>query len=178
MDAVHTGAAAVWIGGLFQLVVVTPHATRGLPDADRARVRAAVAGRFSRIALGSIVVLAATGTGRALWAVSSPAELWQTGYGRALLVKTALLACLVVLGYRNRRNLTAFGSIRRRGMIEIGLLGGVAGRRLAPDRPAARQHAGLRRGRPAAGARRRARQPAARKDGTVRALARATPAAT
>jgi hypothetical protein len=57
--------------------------------------------------------------------VSSPAELWQTGYGRALLAKTALLACLVVLGYRNRRNLTAFGSIRRRGMIEIGLLGAV-----------------------------------------------------
>jgi copper transport protein len=123
VDAVHTAAAAVWIGGLFQLVVVTPHATRGLPDADRARVRAAVTARFSRIALGSVVVLAATGAGRALWAVSSPAELWQTGYGRALLAKTALLACLVVLGYRNRRNLTAFGWIRRRGMIEIGLLG-------------------------------------------------------
>jgi copper transport protein len=123
VDAVHTAAAAVWIGGLFQLVVVTPHATRGLPDADRSRVRATVAGRFSRIALASIVVLAATGTGRALWAVSSPAELWQTGYGRALLVKTALLACLVALGYRNRRNLTAFGSIRRRGIVEIGLLG-------------------------------------------------------
>ena len=123
VDAVHTAAAAVWIGGLFQLVVVTPHATRGLPDADRARVRAAVTARFSRIALGSVVVLAATGAGRALWAVSSPAELWQTGYGRALLAKTALLACLVVLGYRNRRNLTAFGWIRRRGMVEIGLLG-------------------------------------------------------
>jgi copper transport protein len=123
VDAVHTAAAAVWIGGLFQLVVVTPHATRGLPDADRTRVRAAVAARFSRIALGSVVVLAATGTGRALWAVSAPAELWQTGYGRALLVKTALLACLVVLGYRNRSSLTAFGAIRRRGMIEIGLLG-------------------------------------------------------
>ncbi|MEP6642312.1 MAG: copper resistance protein CopC [Gaiellales bacterium] len=123
VDAVHTAAAAVWIGGLFQLVVVTPHATRGLPDAERTRVRAAVAARFSRIALGSVVVLAATGTGRGLWAVSAPAELWQTGYGRALLVKTALLACVVVLGYRNRSSFTAFGAIRRRGMVEIGLLG-------------------------------------------------------
>ena len=35
VDAVHTAAAAVWIGGLVQLVLVTPHATRGLPDAER-----------------------------------------------------------------------------------------------------------------------------------------------
>ncbi len=42
VDAVHTAAAAIWIGGLVQLVLVTPHATRGLPDADRGRVRTAV----------------------------------------------------------------------------------------------------------------------------------------
>ncbi len=53
-------------------------------------------------------MLALTGAGRALWAVSSPAELWQTGYGRALLAKTALLACLVGLGYLNRRRIGAF----------------------------------------------------------------------
>jgi copper transport protein len=123
VDAVHTAAAAVWIGGLFQLVLVIPHATRGLSDAERRRVRIAVTARFSRIAVGCVVVLAVTGAGRALWEVSSPAELWQTGYGRALLTKTALLACLVGLGYRNRHDLSAVGSIRRRGMIEIGLLG-------------------------------------------------------
>ena len=122
VDALHTAAAAIWIGGLAQLVLVTPHATRGLPDVDRTRVRTAMTARFSRVALTSVAVLALTGAGRALWAISSPGQLWQTGYGRALLVKTALLAGLVGLGYLNRRRIGAFASIRRRGAVEIGLL--------------------------------------------------------
>jgi copper transport protein len=122
VDALHTLAAAIWIGGLVQLVLVTPHATRGLPDGERTRVRTAATMRFSKIALASVAVLAATGLGRALWAVSSPAQVWQTGYGRALAAKTGLLAALVVLGYLNRRRLSAFGAIRRRGAVEIGLM--------------------------------------------------------
>ena len=122
VDALHTAAAAIWIGGLAQLVLVTPHATRGLPDADRTRVRTAMTARFSRVALTSVAVLALTGAGRALWAISSPAQLWQTGYGRALLAKTALLAGLVGLGYLNRRRIGAFAAIRRRGAVEIVLL--------------------------------------------------------
>lgn len=127
VDAVHTAAAAIWIGGLAQLVLVTPHATRGLPDADRTRVRTVVTARFSRVALVSVAVIAATGAGRALWAISAPAELWQTGYGRALVAKTAILAGLVGLGYLNRRHLGAFASIRRRGALEIGLLAAMLG---------------------------------------------------
>ncbi len=122
VDALHTAAAAVWIGGLVQLVLVTPHATRGLPDGERTRVRTALAARFSRIALGSVAVLAVTGVGRALWAVSSPAQLWHTGYGRALAVKTGLLLCVVGIAYLNRRRLAAFGVIRKLGAAEIGLL--------------------------------------------------------
>ncbi|HEY3766774.1 MAG TPA: CopD family protein, partial [Gaiellales bacterium] len=127
VDAVHTAAAAIWIGGLVQLVLVTPHATRGLADAERARVRNAVTARFSRVALASVAVLALTGVGRALWAVSEPSEVWRTGYGRALIAKTLLLAGLVTLGYLNRRHLTAFRSVRRRGLVEIGLLAAVLG---------------------------------------------------
>ncbi len=103
-------------------------------------MRNAVTARFSRVALASVAVLALTGAGRALWAISSPAEVWQTGYGRALLVKSALLACLVGLGYLNRRRIGAFDAIRRRGAIEIGLLAAMHRRRGAPDRPPAREH--------------------------------------
>jgi copper transport protein len=122
VDALHTAAAAVWIGGLVQLVLVTPHATRGLSDGERTRVRTALTARFSRIALGSVAVLAATGVGRSLWAVSSPTQLWGTGYGRALVVKTALLAGVSGLAYANRRRLSAFRVIRTLGAVEIGLL--------------------------------------------------------
>src|SRR4051794_11830327 len=122
VDALHTAAAAVWIGGLVQLVLVTPHATRGLPVGERRRVRTALTARFSRIALASVAVLAVTGVGRALWAVSSPGQLWHTGYGRALAVKTGLLLCVVGIAYLNRGRLAAFGVIRRLGALEIGLL--------------------------------------------------------
>ena len=46
LDALHVAAAAIWIGGLVQLAVVTPHATRGLAqplrDADPRQDRRAL----------------------------------------------------------------------------------------------------------------------------------------
>jgi copper transport protein len=90
IDIVHTGAAAVWVGGLLSLVLVF----------DRELVR-----RFSILAFGSVAVLSATGVMRAVFELSSVSQLWSTGYGRALLVKTALLAILVVLGGLNRYRL-------------------------------------------------------------------------
>ena len=54
VDALHVGAAAVWIGGLAQLVLVVPHATRGLADGARDRARRQALGRFSTLALGSV----------------------------------------------------------------------------------------------------------------------------
>ena len=52
LDALHVAAAAIWIGGLVQLAVVTPHATRGLAQPLRDATRARIAGRFSRMARG------------------------------------------------------------------------------------------------------------------------------
>ena len=69
IDAAHVTAAAVWIGGLAQLVWVTPHATRGLTGEEQRRTRTAIVTRFSAIALVSVVVLALTGGVRALWEV-------------------------------------------------------------------------------------------------------------
>jgi copper transport protein len=125
VDALHTGAAAVWIGGLVQLAVVTPYATGGLRGDERHRVRTALAARFSRIALWSVAVLAATGAGRALWALGAPAQLWDTRYGRTLLVKSVLLALLVAIGYGNRQVLDRFDDLRRRVGVEAGLLAAV-----------------------------------------------------
>ncbi len=125
VDAVHVAAAAVWIGGLAQLVLVVPHATRGLSDDARQRVRRSVLGRFSKVALASVAVVAVTGAGRALWEVGAVSQVWSTGYGRALMVKTLLLAGLVGLGYRNRNALDRFGEVRRRAVAELALLAGV-----------------------------------------------------
>ena len=92
LDAAHVAAAAVWAGGLLQLAWVTPHATRGLPEAQRSAARTAIARRFSTIALISVVVVALTGLGRALNEFSSVSEVWSTSYGQTLIVKSLLLA--------------------------------------------------------------------------------------
>jgi copper transport protein len=125
VDAVHVAASAIWIGGVAQLVLVVPHATRGLTDAARDRARRAALGRFSTVALGAVAVIAVTGAGRALWEVGTVSQVWTTGYGRTLIVKSLLLGGLVALGYRNRNALDRFSEVRRRAVAELVLLAGV-----------------------------------------------------
>ena len=94
LDIAHVTAAAVWIGGLAALALA-------LWTGD-GRLRLPLARRFSGLALVSVVLLAGTGVGRALEELDSFSQLWTTGYGRAILVKTGLLVVLVALAARNR----------------------------------------------------------------------------
>jgi copper transport protein len=112
VDVLHTGSAAIWIGGLVALALVF--------DRELAR-------RFSALALGSVVVLSATGVVRAVYELSSVSELWSSGYGRALLVKTALLVILVGLGWVNRYRLIprAGASLRLTVRAETVLVAGI-----------------------------------------------------
>lgn len=103
-DLLHLASAAVWFGGLLQLALA-PLAGRPLNPELRGRLYAALARRFSTVALAAVLVLAASGLARALVELSTPAQLWQTGYGRTLLVKSSLLAGLLGLGALNRRAL-------------------------------------------------------------------------
>ena len=96
-DVLHVLAASIWLGGLVALAAFL----RFVPS--RASARAGE--RFSTIALAAVLVVAATGLVRALTELSSVSQLWTTTYGRALLVKGALLAVLVALGYANRSRL-------------------------------------------------------------------------
>ena len=97
-DVLHVASAAVWVGGLLGLGVV-------LRVAGATGFASSVAARFSALALGSVAVLAATGLVRAFSELSAVGQLWSSGYGRVLVVKTAFLACLVVLGWLNRYRL-------------------------------------------------------------------------
>jgi copper transport protein len=102
VDIAHVTAAAVWLGGLLALAVVLPWAGRVLLPGARERLLLPLARRFSALALAAVVLLAATGVGRALEELDSFSQLWSTGYGRAILVKTALLFVLLGLAVRNR----------------------------------------------------------------------------
>jgi copper transport protein len=94
-DVVHVAAASVWLGGLLAL---------GLALRSGGE-RGPLLRRFSNIALISVGVLAITGVIRALAELTSVSQLWSTGYGRLLIVKTALLLVLVALGWVNRYRL-------------------------------------------------------------------------
>ncbi|WP_236829505.1 copper resistance D family protein, partial [Blastococcus sp. KM273128] len=94
---VHVVAATVWIGGLLALLV---HARHGAA----ARVAAP---RFSRLALGCFLAVAASGVlGAGLLLGGAPGALAAlgTGYGALLLAKTAGLTVLGVIGALHRRH--------------------------------------------------------------------------
>jgi copper transport protein len=119
LDVAHVTAAAVWIGGLAALALTL--------WAGNGRLRLPLARRFSGLALASVVLLVGTGVGRALEELDSFSQLWTTGYGRAILVKTGLLLVLVVLATRNRLLFLAgpLASLRRGVTAEVVVLLGL-----------------------------------------------------
>ncbi|MET4925299.1 copper resistance protein CopC [Streptomyces sp. PSRA5] len=94
LDVLHLLAVAVWLGGLVSLLVALFRA----PDIERAAVR-----RFSRIAFGSVVVLAVTGLYQSWRQVGSWDAWTDTSYGRLLLVKVGLISVLLGAAWFSRR---------------------------------------------------------------------------
>lgn len=107
IDFLHVAAAAFWLGSLVALALV-------------ARVEAAR--RFSRVAIAVVLLIAATGAGQALVELRSFSQLWTTGYGNAILVKSGLFAALIALGWVSRSHLAR---VRAPASAEIVVLLGV-----------------------------------------------------
>jgi copper transport protein len=108
-DAVHLGGAAIWIGGLPCLVALLLRAPKAVPEGGRTLASAALK-QFSKVALWSIVVISVTGLARMLGELSSPVQLWETGYGRDLMLKASLLLPILVIARRNRQFVAALGN--------------------------------------------------------------------
>jgi copper transport protein len=114
----HFAAAGVWFGGLAALLL----GIRGEPSAEKA----AAVRRFAAFAAAALVVVLVTGTVRAVDELSSWGELFDTGYGRAVLAKLALIALIAGLAARNqRRSVPAasgdLGPLRRSSRAELAL---------------------------------------------------------
>jgi copper transport protein len=89
----HVAAMAVWVGGLFMVTVLL---------AGRGEAVAAAVRRFSRLALGAVAVLVATGLYQAWREVGSTSALLDTTYGRLLLTKVVILLCVIGVARRSR----------------------------------------------------------------------------
>ena len=113
VDFLHLAAASVWLGGLVAL---------GLALARGVGERNVLVRRFSKVALASVIVLSVTGLIRALAELRTVGQVWSTGYGRVLIVKSVLLAALIVVGWFNRYRLIprlSFDALRRNVAVEL-----------------------------------------------------------
>ena len=115
-DLLHVTAAAFWVGGLLQLAVILW--TGADPGAAR---------RFSRLALPAVALIALSGVVRAIVELTSVSQLWTTGYGRTILVKSALLVCLIVLAWLSRHWLGSAMRLLRNVSAELAVLAMVVG---------------------------------------------------
>ncbi|MFE9912802.1 copper resistance CopC/CopD family protein [Streptomyces clavifer] len=94
VDVLHLLGVAAWLGGLAALLV----ALYRTPDVTAGAVR-----RFSRLAFGSVLVLAATGLYQSWRQVGSWSALTGTRYGVLLIIKVALVAVLIGVAWFSRR---------------------------------------------------------------------------
>jgi copper transport protein len=99
VDWLHLLAAAVWLGGIALVVVVWgPRLRRRSPDV-RGYVARRVLPAFGRVALPAFLVVASTGAVSALVQLGHVQALWETGYGRVLLIKVALVGLIASASY-------------------------------------------------------------------------------
>jgi copper transport protein len=89
-DWLHLVAACVWVGGVATLALLVWPAAPGL------RARAFLG--FSRIAVGLVATMVLAGAYLALQRLPAWSDLWETDYGRALLVKLAIVALALAWG--------------------------------------------------------------------------------
>lgn len=110
--SVHLVAGALWVGGLAVLAVVVL-ADRRVAVTDALPVVRS----FSTLALGSVVVIGASGVLNGSLRVASPEQLLGSAYGLVLLGKTLALLVLVGFGWwHRRRSIAALSAGRGRAL--------------------------------------------------------------
>ncbi|HSX21909.1 MAG TPA: copper resistance protein CopC [Gaiellaceae bacterium] len=110
VDFLHVLGVAFWLGSLVALAVIV-------------QSREAMH-RFSRFAVVAVLLIAATGIGSALAELRSFSQLWTTGYGESILVKSGLFAAALALAWASRSRLTAT-SIRAEVVVVLGVVAAV-----------------------------------------------------
>ncbi len=111
---VHIVAVSVWIAGLALVAIVHLRLRHVASDAGPV-VAARVLARFSKVALIAVAVAVATGVVRSIGELGGPAELWETAYGRSIVIKIGLLAPITLIALYNRKIVAALERVSRPG---------------------------------------------------------------
>jgi copper transport protein len=126
LDWVHLSAGSVWLGGLLGLLLLWA----SLPHGERVAGLSVVVPRFSNVAFVSVTTLLGAGIGASVLHLPTLATLWQTGYGKTIIVKASLLATAMLVASVNllrttpalRRREDAAGLLRRTVSVEVVLV--------------------------------------------------------
>ena len=106
-DTIHLVAGGIWVGAL---VAIVARLWRSDLRSEPAR---AVLRRYSRLALGLVLVLAGAGVVSAFQLVPTWDQVWSTGYGRLLVAKTVLFGAALVLAAVARWSGIGAGRLRQ-----------------------------------------------------------------
>ena len=99
-DILHLTAAAVWVGGLMQLIANTPLFIRSISESARRNALYRLLRRFSAAAALSVLVLIVTGAYSA-WAQVTDFVALDTPYGGALMAKLLIFVALLLVAAVN-----------------------------------------------------------------------------
>jgi copper resistance protein D len=104
-DVVHLVASAAWIGALLPLAILLAgvRSDAGVPSIAAARIAVQ---RFSTLGVISVGAIVATGIVNSYVLAGSVPALFDTDYGRLLMLKVALFLAMVSIAAVNRLRLT------------------------------------------------------------------------
>lgn len=99
-DLIHVAAGAIWAGGIVGLALTLAKSSEASP-----RRAASTAARFSAVAAWAVLAVAISGTVMAWRILGSIPGLWETSYGKALLVKLGVALVIIGMAAWNRYGL-------------------------------------------------------------------------
>lgn len=125
-DGFHVVGASGWLGSLLMLVAVGIPVALGMEEAARGPAVADFVNAFSPTALVFAGLTASTGVFAAWLHLGTVPALWQTSYGKTLLVKLAILSVVAGTGAYNwlrvkpsLGNVEGASRIRRSAVVEL-----------------------------------------------------------
>jgi putative copper export protein len=103
VNAVHILAASTWLGTLTVMLFSGIRALVRAPVGGHSRehVAANIVNAFTPVALSAATLVGITGITTAWLHIKRLPNLWETNYGRALIVKLCFVAAVVVMGWWN-----------------------------------------------------------------------------
>jgi copper transport protein len=91
LDAIHLAAGSVWLGGLIGLLVLG----LALPQGFRRAGLVVAVPRFSNVALVAVLLLLGSGIWASFEHLPTLSSLWQTNYGKTVLLKASLVTVAI-----------------------------------------------------------------------------------